>query len=241
MPGQERVYRKLIGTEGLVTFGLAVKETDLLISASRRLEDEARTAVLTQRRYLEDRIAAQPEFLSSLTPLEPDPLAPSIVREMLAAAEIAGTGPMAAVAGAVAGQVGAALREHCQEVIVENGGDLYLDTGRELTVALFAGDSPLSGKLALKIPAQDQPLGVSTSSGTVGHSLSLGRVDAATVKARSPALADALATALGNRVADGGDIEAALTWLSKRPGALGGVVIVGRAMGAWGAMELIRV
>lgn len=238
LPGQERLYRRLSGAAGLTGFIVAVKETDLFILAETDLTDPARAEILTQRRFIEDRIAAQPEFLSSLEPLPDDPLAPPIIRDMLRAGLAASTGPMAAVAGAMAHRVGLALGRRSAEVIVENGGDLYLDTDRDLTVSLLAVPSPLSGRFGLKVPASAQPLGVSSSSGTVGHSLSLGRADLATVAADSPAGADALATALGNRVGDGGDVESALDWLADRAGARGGVVIIGRHMGAWGELEL---
>lgn len=238
--GEERTYRGLIGTQGLVTFRVSVKETDLLISARADLSLAARDEVLNRRRSLEEYITANPAFLTALEPLADDPLAPALVRRMLAAGQAAGTGPMAAVAGAVAEAVGRALKPAGGEVIVENGGDLYLDTDRELSVAIHAGKSPLSARLALKIAAHDQPLGLATSSATVGHSLSFGRADAAVVAAASPAVADAAATALGNRVIDARDIGPALEALARVEGVSGGVVIVGRSMGAWGGLELVR-
>lgn len=240
---EKREYRSLVGTSGLVTFRASVKETDLLISARSDLSRQALGHILTLRRFLEERIKAQPDFLSSLEPLEPGPedgLAPEIIRRMLAAGLKAGTGPMAAVAGAMAGAVGSRLAGESPEVIVENGGDLYLAAQRELRVAIHAGPSPLSGKLALIIPALAQPLGLATSSASVGHSLSLGAADAAVVAAEDPALADALATALGNRVCRAKDIGPALEWLSAIKGVRSGVVIIGKGMGAWGELELVR-
>ncbi len=108
------------------------------------------------------------------------------------------------------------------EVIVENGGDIFLKTSQAATVALYAGNSPLSLKVGILLAAAMTPLGVCTSSGTVGHSLSLGRADAACVLAADTALADAAATALGNRVKVPDDIPAALEWLSNTPGYFGG-------------------
>ncbi|MBW2619410.1 MAG: UPF0280 family protein, partial [Deltaproteobacteria bacterium] len=102
---KKRTYRRLVKPAGLVTFQVAIKETDLFLAAATDLSEETLTAVLTQRRFIEERIRSQPQFLTSIEPLPPDPLAPEIIREMLGAAEAAGTGPMAAVAGALAGQV----------------------------------------------------------------------------------------------------------------------------------------
>lgn len=235
---KKRTYRRLVKPVGLVTFQVAIKETDLLLAAATDLSEETRTAVLTQRRFIEERIRSQPQFLTSLEPLAPDPLAPEIIREMLSAAEAAGTGPMAAVAGALAGQVGRALMAASPEVIVENGGDLFLGAARDLKVALMSGSSSLSGKIFLTIPSASQPVGLSTSSGRVGPSLSLGRAHAATVLADSPALADALATALGNRIQTRADSGPALEWLADRPGVRGGLVIIGAEMAAWGHVQL---
>ncbi len=119
---------------------------------------------------------------------------------MAAAAQTAGVGPMAAVAGAIAECVGRELLEFSPEVIVENGGDIFLKVSHRRTVGIFAGDSPLTGRIGIQIEARDTPLGVCTSSGTVGHSLSFGRADAVVVLAPAAALADAAATAIGNRV-----------------------------------------
>jgi len=80
---------------------------------------------------------------------------------------------------------------------------------------------------------------VCTSSATVGHSLSLGRADAACVLAPSAALADAAATALGNRVHGPDTIAPALSWVATLPDILGAVVIVGEKLGAWGRVELV--
>ncbi|MCA1989441.1 MAG: hypothetical protein LDL07_09915, partial [Desulfarculus sp.] len=84
------------------------------------------------------------------------------------------------------------------------------------------------------------PLAVCTSSGTVGHSLSLGRADAATILAKDAALADAAATALGNRVRTAADLATALDWAQGVPGVLGALVIKGSQLAAWGEVELVR-
>jgi hypothetical protein len=236
--GEPRTYRIRMARQGLVGFRVAVKETDLWVLAERNLMVETRDAVIQERRQLEAYIAAHPGFLEALAPWPEDPFAPPVVREMIAAGVQAGVGPMAAVAGAIAARVGTALAGLSAEIIVENGGDIYLRLLSPATVALFAGKSPLSRRVGLKIDSASSPLGVCTSSGTVGHSLSFGRADAACVVAQSAALADAAATALGNRVPDAGAIGQALEWASALPGILGAVVIVGDKLGAWGQVEL---
>jgi ApbE superfamily uncharacterized protein (UPF0280 family) len=217
-----------------------VKETDLYILAQNALEHEAREAIIRLRQQLEAYINANPLFQTSLVPLPLDPRAPRIVQEMLAAAQQAGVGPMAGVAGAIAAFVGAALLVFSPEVVVENGGDIFLKTGTARTIGIFAGASPLSMRVGITVPPVRQPLGVCTSSATVGPSLSLGKADAVCVISPSATLADAAATALGNLVRGKGDIEQALEAGRKIPGIEGAVIIVGNSLGAWGEYELVK-
>jgi ApbE superfamily uncharacterized protein (UPF0280 family) len=238
---EPRTYRTRMARRGLVGFRVAIKETDLWVLAGRDLTGEVREVVLQERARLEAYIAAHPAFLTALTPWPDDPFAPGVVQEMIAGAQRVGVGPMAAVAGALAARVGRALAPWSEEVIVENGGDLYLAITAPATVALFAGKSPLSHRIGLRIDPEMSPLGVCTSSGTVGHSLSFGRADAACVVARDAVLADAAATALGNRVRDAGDLAAALEWAAGIPEILGAVIIVGDKLGARGQVELLPI
>lgn len=211
-----------------------------MVRAERALQDETRDLVLKHRMALERYIGDHPDFVDRLTPYPRDPLAPPIVKAMMEAGRKAGVGPMGAVAGAVAEYVGRDLLAHSEEVIIENGGDIFIRTTFPLTVAILAGGSPLSGKLGVRIDSPESPVGVCTSSGTVGHSLSLGRADAAIVISASAALADAAATAIGNRVSDKADIASAIHLGENIDGVLGVAVIVDDKMGAWGQVELVR-
>jgi ApbE superfamily uncharacterized protein (UPF0280 family) len=216
-----------------------VQETDLWVLADRDLAPEVRELVIQERQQLEAYIAGHPGFLTALTPWPADPFAPPVVREMIAAAAATDVGPMAAVAGALAARVGRQLVRLSPEVIVENGGDIFLALSHSATVALFAGASPLSHRVGLRLDPGLSPLGVCTSSASVGHSLSFGRADAACVLAPGAALADAAATALGNRVQGPDTIAPALEWVGSLPDILGAVVIVGDKLGAWGRVELV--
>ncbi len=164
----------MVKTDDLLKFEVMVKETDLLVRAKKDLSRETREAVLTYRHQIEAYIAAHPEFARSLVPLDEDPYAPRIVQEMIQSSRCASVGPMAAVAGAVAEFVSKDLLELSEEVIVENGGDIYMATSRERTIGIYAGESPLSLKVGILVQAEDSPLGICTSSGTVGPSLSFG-------------------------------------------------------------------
>ncbi len=241
----DRTYRTLHEGDGLLSSFVQIKSTDLHILADREVSARALDLALQYRLQLEKYIKQHPDFLRALVPLPPDPLAPPIVSAMLAAAGSAGVGPMAAVAGAIAEYVGRALlREECREVVVENGGDIFINRHRDCTVAIFAGQSPLSLRVGIKLAAATMPIAVCTSSGTVGHSLSFGRADAVTVIARSTPLADAVATRLGNEV--GGEAEKddginrALRIGRTIAGVLGVVIIRGEKMGAVGDVELVK-
>jgi ApbE superfamily uncharacterized protein (UPF0280 family) len=237
---EERVYRDLVKTDDLVKFEVIVKETDLLVRAKSDLFRETRESVLKHRRQIEAYIEVNPEFQRSLIPLKEDPYAPEIVQEMIRTSRLAQVGPMAAVAGAMAESVSKDLLKLSEEVVVENGGDIYLATFRERTIGIFAGDSPLSLKIGIVIGPEDSPLGVCTSSGTVGPSISFGKADAVCILSKSAALADAAATAVGNIVREKNDIELGLERGKEIEGVLGTLIIVGEKMGVWGNVNLTR-
>ena len=226
--------------QGLVGFEVRYRETDLWIRAVRILEDEAMETVLNCRHQLQNYIEMHPAFLHSLVPLPDDPFAPPLVSHMMHAARATSVGPMASVAGAIAQAVSVSLKPLSPTIIVENGGDCYMDLEEEITVGIWAGeDSPFSWKVGLRFTADRFPLSICTSSGTIGHSLSFGKADAVTVVARDGALSDAAATALGNLVKTPADIPKTLEKASSIPG-LDGVVIAARdKMGAWGNVELV--
>jgi len=238
---QPRVYRRWIKDDDLVSFDVAVKETDLYIRAASKLEAEAIEAVIKSRTPLEEYIKSHPLFLHSLEPCSVENDAPAIVRDMAKAARIAGVGPMAAVAGAIAEAVGKDLLAHSPEIIVENGGDIFIKISRPRLIGVYAAASSLTGKIALEINPQETPLGVCTSSGTVGHSLSLGAADAVIALSCSTALADAAATAIGNMVRTADDINVAIEQAQAIDGLTGVIVIKDDRMGMWGSVKLASV
>ncbi|OGO07691.1 MAG: thiamine biosynthesis protein ApbE [Chloroflexi bacterium RBG_13_57_8] len=237
---QPRTYRHRIEGKDLVAFNVTEKETDLYIRATSNLQRKAQRLVLKYRRQLESYIQRNPDFQTSLVPVTVPENAPAIVKEMAEAGTKAGVGPMAAVAGAIAECVGKELLEFSPEIIVENGGDIYLKITKIRVVGIYAGDSPLTGKVGLEINPQDTPLGVCTSSGRVGHSLSFGQADAAVTIAASAALADAAATAIGNRVRMAGDINNAIEFARGIDGLQGAVIILGENIGVWGGVKLCK-
>jgi len=240
-----RKYRRYHRGQDLMHFQVKVKQTDLFIGVTKERYSPELAAQIEERVYrvragLETYIASHPEFLTSLEPVALKPGAPEIARRMARASMLAGVGPMAAVAGAFAEEVGEVLTD-CPDVIVENGGDLYIRTTRERLVMVVAGLSPFSHRIAVRIKPRESPLGVCTSSGTVGPSLSFGRADAAMVKAASASLADAVATGAGNRVSTKDQLEAAIEYAQSIDGVTGILVIKDDRMAAWGDIELVPV
>ena len=238
---QPRTYRYWTEGDDLVSFVVVIKETDLYIRAKENLYPEAVKITQKYRLQIESYISRHPEFLTSFTPVNIEEQAPEIVKSMAEAGRIAGTGPMAAVAGAVAESVGKDLLAFSREIIVENGGDIFLNTDRKRLVGIYAGESCLSGKLALEILPEDTPLGICTSSGTVGHSFSFGKADAVTVVSPSVSLADAAATAIGNIVKEADDINRAIDFARSISGISGIMIIAGDKIGLWGKVQVSQV
>ncbi len=236
---QPRAYRHWIKNRDLVSFNVAVKQTDLYIQAQHNLKDKALKSVLKHRSALEKYIKHHPLFLTTLEPYEVEKDAPAIVKDMAEASRVAGVGPMAAVAGAIAETIGRDLLPFSSEVIVENGGDIFLKILKKRLVGIYAGQSPFTGKIALEIKPQETPLGICTSSATVGHSLSLGSADAVVALSPSTSLADAIATAIGNMVKDADDVPKAIERAQSIDLLHGIIIIIGNKVGIQGKVKIV--
>ena len=109
--------------------------------------------------------------------------------------------PMAAVAGAVADTILAAMRNATplRRAYVNNGGDiaLYLDPGKTFTTAMAQLDGNDLGRISV---SHSTGIGGIATSGAGGRSLSRGIADTVTVLAASAAQADAAATMIANAV-----------------------------------------
>ena len=237
---EPRHYRLWIKETDLVSFNVMVKETDLFIRAERNLQQKALQVVIKQRGLLERYIRRHPVFLNALEPLVVGDDAPNIVKDMAEAAQKVGVGPMAAVAGALAEYVGKELLDYSKEVIVENGGDIFLKNTRRRMVGIYIGKPPFAERVALEIRPTESPIGICTSSGTVGHSLSFGEADAAIVLSPSTPLADAAATAIGNLVKEDGDMYLGIDFAKGIEGIKGVAIIKGDQMALWGKIKIVR-
>ncbi len=238
MSFEPRIYRRAVDPAGLTCFEVAVKETDVLVCAEFDLRDLAEDLVHRARWDLESYIVGHPRFAESYVPVQVELDAPPIVQQMARAAWRANVGPMAAVAGAIAEYTARGLSERSPNVIVENGGDIYLMGDAERVVALWAG-RPGVDLIGLRIPAGMQPVAVCTSSATVGPSVSFGSAEAVTALAHDGALADAVVTALANTIHDADDIPKAIEAAKLVPGVFGVLATVDGHVGAWGSVHLV--
>lgn len=236
---QKRFYRTL-SAKDLTSFSVKIKESDLFIMSDENLFEEAQKELKKQRYVLEQYIKNHPDFYLSFKPLSCDETAPEIVKMMSQASFLCDVGPMATVAGAIAEIIGKHLLHFTKQVIVENGGDLFLMTEKERIISIFAGSSPFSLKIGIKVKPRNTPFGVATSSGTVGHSTSKGKADSVTTVCPTAVLADGLATYMCNLT---GDDNFSLIENNIRffPFLEGIVVIKKEKLFVWGDIEIVEI
>ena len=236
----KRTYRDFIDQDKLISTKIMVLETDLHILAEIDVKKDSHDLICTARSQIATYIHQHPDFLTSLVPLAQDPLAPPLIRAMLHAGIMADIGPMGAVAGGIAEFVGRGLLNTrlTREVMVENGGDIFLKRHKDCTIGIFAGESVLSHQLGIRITQHKMPLGICSSSASIGHSLSLGTADAVTVLAHDTTIADTVATRLGNEMQE--DMNHVLEVAKTFPDIMGVILVKDDQLGAWGDIELIR-
>jgi hypothetical protein len=235
------IYGTPILDRGLFRLRRRIKQSNvLLVSDNSGAIEGGIESILRHRSELEAYIQRRPGFALSLEPLTVEESAPEVVRLASFAAEVAQVGPMAAVPGALAQLAARDMASKGARVsLVENGGEIAAVSTRPLIVGIYAGASSLSNTVGFHLTVEDFPVGISTSSATVGHALSLGEADAAVVVANTASVADAAATAVGNCVI-GDDVETSIRcglWRAKNiSGVRGAVVIRGNHMGIIGRL-----
>lgn len=236
-----RAYRETIRPQaGEVTFQVVLEHTDLFVTAERDLAEPMLDLVRSLRGELKSFMLLTPGFRESLAPVPAPETAPLVARMMAQAAAAVNVGPMAAVAGTFAQLVADHFAPLSPNILVENGGDIYLHSTRPRVVALL-GDPASGARLGLRLSRRDFPVSLCASSATIGPSLSLGQGELVVVRSRSGAFADAAATALANLIDSGDDLDLVLAQARKlAPLGLEGVFAqAGGKLGVWGKMELV--
>jgi ApbE superfamily uncharacterized protein (UPF0280 family) len=228
-----------------MSFRSAWRETDLWVAIDRPhySKDAGRFTldrIMYYREILDSHITLHPEFRDSLTPVAAPGGVHPLVTAMSDASLAASTGPMSAVAGAMAEYICRDLIDefNAGEVIIENGGDIFMMLSEPVTISVYAGNSPLSDKIALRITPEETPLAVCCSSGTVGHSLSFGIADACVIACRSGARADAFATFFCNEVKSETMVHEVTERALSNPDILSVVIIAGEKVGLGGSIEV---
>lgn len=245
MEYKDRNYRSRFAGDNRRWFSVKFLESDLWIgvdsgSYSQSMEADTYTLLVDLRRAMDAYLLMDPQYKAALQPYDAGLEAPDILKEMSRVSHKTGIGPMSAVAGAVALKVAEFLKSRygVKEVIVENGGDIYADATADMDIAVFAGQSPLSEKVGLHIPASAFPCGICTSSGTVGPSLSLGKADAMLIVCRDVLLADSYATAMANRIKTVNDLQPVIELIQSIPDILAALAIKGDRLAVSGLYEL---
>jgi hypothetical protein len=239
---QKRFYRDWVKAKDLYLTHIIDKETDLEILTNKKPDkDFIKEKIHAYRWDIENYIIKDRRFLVALKPIEVELKAPGIVKEMSEAAKKANVGPMATVAGAIAQFLGKdLLKQGYKDVIIENGGDIFLASRRSRKIGIYAGRARLWKGLSLKIKPKDMPIGVCTSSGTIGHSLSFGCADSVVIISKNTSLADAVATATANLVKSRKDLQPALNFARAIEGIYGVVIILKNNMISWGKVEFVK-
>ncbi len=242
-------YRNLVSyPSDIKSYEVLYKETYLFVKTSVDYSSKILKVLTYIRKPLEEYIKQNPEFLYSLKPIEPNKKMPKIVKKMCEVSKKVGIGPMSAVAGSIAELLGEEMLKWIKKdkqrkfLIIENGGDIFAYFDAPLTVGVYSGkNSPFSGKVFIKISLVNQPIGICTSSGTVGHSLSFGKADSVTIVSQSSSFADSCATAVGNLVKSEDDLEKAIEFAKSLEEVLFVCITKGKKISFWSKTKEIEV
>lgn len=237
MTHSQRFYRHRVPSWG-ISFNVKHHASDLHIIADSNLYDTAYSMLARLREDLDAHIKLHQDFLYSLSPVEEPEDSPEIASMMYRASQLTDTGPMAAVAGAIAELTGRELLKSSGAVVVENGGDIWLSVPDPVIIAVYAKNIYFRDNIALQINARQMPCAVCTSTSKLGHSLSFGKADSVTIIAADGALADAAATMTCNMVQDENDMETALDRALSVPGVTGGLIVFRDKLALQGDIEL---
>lgn len=183
------------------------KESDItIISESKIAINIAKQEFFAHRAVLESYIQTHKEFKTTFSPIKIESES-EIIKLMAEGAFICDVGPMATVAGAFADLMLEAMKtkllsnpDPAEVALVENGGEIAIDSAEPMKIALYAGENKLKLNIGFLIEKKDCPIGIASSSAKIGHAISLGQSDVVTVFAKNATIADGAATKIGNLV-----------------------------------------
>jgi len=236
----ERFYRTDNKSDRWNSFTVRNETTDLYIRCSRDLSSIALKIIDKLRNEIRCHINKQLEFQTSFSPVERLENTTEIISLMYLASERSGAGPFASVAGAIAQITGTELLNYTDDIIIENGGDIWMYLKEPAVVQILSDNMDFDGKTGILISPEETPCGICTSSGKVGPSFSFGKADSATIIGKCAATADAAATIAGNIVKDENGITKALNCATAIETVTGAVVIINNKMGIQGSVKLVN-
>lgn len=184
-----------------------IDETHIRLTSDLASHDLKRY-IFNIRNDLKNYIFRNAEFSISFEPLNmPDEDVSDIVLMMYESSIISDVGPMACVAGTISEMsLNYLIELESQYSIVENGGDIAVVNDEKVLCGIFSNNNVLGNNIAFEINKRKKPLGICSSSGKIGHSISFGESDCVTVLGNSASICDGLATRIANS-AQGGSSE----------------------------------
>ena len=165
------------------------------------MNHELKRYVFSIRRDLKNYVLRNRDFLLSFEPIKVEENVPLIIKTMVEASEISDVGPMACVAGTISQlSLSYLMNEGSKYSIVENGGDIAIINDEEVLCGIYSNNEVLGNDIAFRINPRSNPLGICSSSGKIGHSISFGDADSVCVISKSAAFSDGLATRIANDI-----------------------------------------
>ncbi len=233
------VYRDRVKNKEKYNWRIIYKYSDLLVSCDKDVYLKLERLIKEIYDLLGSFIKEEPSFQKSLSPLKIEQHYPPVIKKMCQKAAIFNVGPMAAVAGAVCDYIAAGLNKYCSRLIIENGGDVFIKTSKDVEVGIYLKNKNFADKIYLKIRAKDTPCGLCSSSGSFGHSLSMGKSDLVVVLSPSTISADGAATSIANKINQSTDIYQTIDYYKNIKDISGILIVKDSKLGIWGNIQLI--
>ncbi len=234
------IYRNRVKYKEKYNWRIIYKYSDLLVSCDRNIIPKLERLIKEIYHLLGSCIKENPSFQKSLSPLKIKPEYPPVIKKMCQKAAIFNVGPMATVAGAVCDYLASGLDRYCSRLIIENGGDVFIKTNKDIKVGVYLKNKHFEDKIYLKIKAVGTPCGLCSSSGSFGHSLSMGSSDLVVVMAKSTISADGAATSIANNIRDPEDISKTISSYKNIKDIKGILIVKDDRLGVWGNIEFIN-